>query len=171
MVRTTGLPVNSGSACHERCLLGGSGVAGEFNCNGERGLGLEIDRTTLLIAGVGDASVEQPGRACEKVVAPGGDLRHRSLHCKAVKTILDWVTTGLHPELPAIRRDRGRQTGVALLICKRAGIGRAAAINVKSFDGHACHRGTYRRKRLRVPCIYMHTLGHGWRAAESTYGA
>jgi hypothetical protein len=47
--------------------------------------------------------------------------------------------------------------------------GRAAAINVKSLDVQAGIRGTYRRKRLRVPCMYMRTLAHHCLAAESTY--
>jgi hypothetical protein len=99
----------------------------------------------------GNASCKQLGRAGEKVEAPSVNLRHRSFHRKAVKAILDRVTTGLHPKLPTIKRERGRQTHVALLACKGAAIGRAEAINVKSSDRHAAIRGTYRRKRLRVP--------------------
>ena len=81
------------------------------------------------------------------------------------------MTAGLHPELPTIRRERGRQAWFALLRCERASVGRAAAIDVKSLDRHAGILGTYRRKRLRIPCMYMCTLAHHWRAAESTYGA
>jgi len=44
--------------------------------------------------------------------------------------------------VPAIRRDRGRETGDALLICERAGIGRAAAINVNSWLPHNAFQRT-----------------------------
>ena len=37
-----------------------------------------------------------------------------------MKTIFGRVTTGLHPELPTIRRERSRQTRVALLACECA---------------------------------------------------
>src|SRR6185295_6094113 len=116
-----------------------------------------------------NASCKQLGRAGKKIEAPSVDLRQRGFHCKAVQAILDRVTTGLHPELPTIRRERRGQTGVALLGCERASVGLAAAINVKSLDRHAAIRGTYRRKRLRVPCIYRRTLGRDWRGSESTY--
>ena len=65
----------------------------------------------------------------------------------------------------------GQADGVALLTSKCASIGRPAAINVKSLKRHSDNRGTYRRKRLRVACMYIRPLAHYWRAAESTYGA
>ena len=51
------------------------------------------------------------------------------------------MTAGLHPKLPTIRRERGRQTGVALLTSKCASIGRPAAINVKSLKRHLVTEG------------------------------
>jgi hypothetical protein len=51
------------------------------------------------------------------------------------------MTAGLHPKLPTIRRERGRQTGVALLTSKCASIGRPAAINVKSLKRHLITEG------------------------------
>ena len=51
------------------------------------------------------------------------------------------MTAGLHPKPPTIRRERRRQTGVALLACKRASISRPAAINVKSLKRHLIFEG------------------------------
>ena len=51
------------------------------------------------------------------------------------------MPTGLHPKLPTIRRERDRQTGVALLTSKCASIGHPAAINVKSLKRHLITEG------------------------------
>jgi len=73
--------------------------------------------------------------------------------------------------LPTLGRERGGQTAVLLLACKGASCGRAAAVNVKTFDGHAGTLGTYRRKRLPTPCMHKHTLVPDLGVTESTYCA
>jgi hypothetical protein len=82
------------------------------------------------------------------------------------------MTAGLHPKLPTIRREGGRQTGVALLTSKCASIGRPAAINVKSLKRDLITEGptdanayaslvcTYARWRItgelrKVPTVHI----------------
>jgi anti-anti-sigma regulatory factor len=84
----------------------------------------------------------------EKVVALRSDAMHSSSDVKTKSTALRLKRTNLHPKPPIVRRGSRRQTRVVLCPCKRAAIGRAAAIDINSFS----HLYSWLGVKARIAC-------------------